>query len=555
MSGPNYHPYLLRSDGIRGTDPPAWQPRAMAEWEEIQGLLITWTSYTSILKQIVDYAQEECVVYIVCSDSNSVINTLTSSGIPLTNVKFLDEQFNSIWCRDYGQWNIYRNDAEEISLVDWIYNRPRPKDDVIPEALANFTGLPIYEITQAPDDLVHTGGNFMVDGHGTGFSSKLILKENGPGNEFDVTVKTEGDIDTILNKYMGLNRYVLMDTLPYDEIHHIDMHLKLLDEETLLAGEFPEGVSDGPQIEENLQYIQDNFLSCYGRPYKIVRIPMPPSTSGQYAPSTYYRTYTNSVFVNKSIIVPTYRDEYDTTALRIYKEQLPGYKICPIDCDDGSSPIIAALGAIHCITKEVGASDPIWIDHAPLQDTLEYSGPFLVEAKIKTPSGVNNATLYWRNDTTQSYNAVPMTAAVNDTFFAYIPYQSEDNIQYYINAESNSGRSISKPLVAPEGYLHFDVLNLLSTETIAKAPPVLYDPYPNPASVTVQIGVEVNLADEFNLKVVDLFGKTVTQLFEGSLRQGPHKFSMDVSNLSTGIYYVMLSDGNYFISKKLVVSR
>src|SRR4030095_15847307 len=231
-----------------------------------------------------DYAQEECTVYIVCSDSNTVKNSLTAAGIPLTNVKYLDFGFNSIWCRDYGQWNIYKNDVEDVSLVDWIYNRPRPKDDSIPKQLAAATGLDIYQTLIAPNDLVNTGGNFMVDGHGTAFSSKLIMEDNGPGNDWDVTVKTEADIDTILSKYMGIDRYILMETLPYDEIHHIDMHMKLLDEETILVGQFPTGVSDGPQIEENIQYVKDNFLSCYGRPYKIVYIPMVPSTNDKYPP-------------------------------------------------------------------------------------------------------------------------------------------------------------------------------------------------------------------------------------------------------------------------------
>ena len=37
------------------------------------------------------------------------------------------------------------------------------------------------------------------------------------------------------------------------------MHMKLLDEETLLIGEYPEGTSDGPQIEANIQYVLSNF--------------------------------------------------------------------------------------------------------------------------------------------------------------------------------------------------------------------------------------------------------------------------------------------------------
>ena len=37
-----------------------------------------------------------------------------------------------------------------------------------------------------------------------------------------------------MKKFMGIERYIKMETLPYDEIHHIDMHMKLLDEETIL---------------------------------------------------------------------------------------------------------------------------------------------------------------------------------------------------------------------------------------------------------------------------------------------------------------------------------
>ena len=279
--------------------PPSANVRTMAEWEELQGLLITWTSYTSILRQIVDYAQDECPVYIVCSDSNSVKTYLTSGGVPLTNLKFIIASFNSIWCRDYGPWTVYKDKSDSLYIIDWIYNRPRPLDDVIPSAFASFINRPIYQTTTSPYNLTHTGGNFMADGNGTGFSSKLILTDNAG--------KTEAEIDTIMNKFMGINRYVLMTTLPYDAIHHIDMHMKLLDEETILVGQYPAGVADGPQIESNVQYILANYQSCYGRPYKIVRIPMPPDASGKYPDNNGdYRTYTNSVFVNKTVIVPIY---------------------------------------------------------------------------------------------------------------------------------------------------------------------------------------------------------------------------------------------------------
>ena len=64
------------------TTPPSSPIRAMAEWEEIDGLLVTWTSYTSIIREIVKQARLQTHVYIVCSDSNAVKTNLTSNGIP-----------------------------------------------------------------------------------------------------------------------------------------------------------------------------------------------------------------------------------------------------------------------------------------------------------------------------------------------------------------------------------------------------------------------------------------------------------------------------------------
>ncbi|NUN08961.1 MAG: hypothetical protein HUU54_07280 [Ignavibacteriaceae bacterium] len=82
--------------------PPSKPVRTMAEWEELEGIMITWTSYQAILAQIVDYAQEQGKVFIVCSDSNTVKTYLTQRSIELKNLVFLIKPFNSIWSRDYG---------------------------------------------------------------------------------------------------------------------------------------------------------------------------------------------------------------------------------------------------------------------------------------------------------------------------------------------------------------------------------------------------------------------------------------------------------------------
>lgn len=119
-------------------------------------------------------------------------------------------------------------------------------------------------------------------------------------------MKSAAKVDSLMQEWMGIDPgcYIKMTTPPYDGIHHIDMHMKLLDEETLLVGAFPQGVSDGPQPKQNLQAIMNGQVNAFGEPYEVVRTPMPPSTGGGYAPSAPYRTYANNVFINKTILVP-----------------------------------------------------------------------------------------------------------------------------------------------------------------------------------------------------------------------------------------------------------
>jgi agmatine deiminase len=543
-------------------NPPPGPVRTMAEWEELSALQITWVSDTAhrrILSEIVDYSQEECLVYILCAqsgsnDSNNIKNYLNLRGIPLINLIFLATPTNSIWCRDYGPWTVYSNNVDTLRIIDWIYNRPsRPQDNATPVFVANYMGVPIHQTLNAPNDLVNTGGNFMADGHGTGFASKLILTENQSGNPYGVSPKSEAQINGIMSQYMGINRYIKMDILPYDQIHHIDMHMKLLDEETLLVGEYPAGVADGPQIEANLQYVLNNFQTCFGKPYKVVRIPMPPH-NGNFPPTGNYRTYTNSVFVNKTVIVPTYEFRYDTTALRIYRECLPGYKIVGIECNR----IIPSLGAIHCITKEIGVREPVFISHSALRNTNNTTQPYEVKAYIKTKSGVNSARLYWSIDTANGFNQVNMTN-VGDTFRANIPAQSlNTKVYYYIWANSNSGRTVTKPLPAPRGNIQFLVSNTVGISQTGASNPnkfELYQNYPNPFNPVTKIKFDLAKNGLVTLKIFDITGREVLTVINAQMNAGTYSYEWNASGLSSGVYFYRLDAQGFSDIKKMILIK
>lgn len=527
-------PAYLQQARISGSaQPPAGSElRTMAEWEEIQALTITWTGYPSILKEIVRAAQLETQIYIVCSDSITVQNYLTGNSIPLTNIHYTIAPFNSIWIRDYGQNTVYSAGIDSILLVDWIYNRPRPADDTIPAQIGRQLGIPLYETTQSPFDLIHTGGNFMSDGFGTGFSSELVLNENPQ--------HTPAEIDTIMKQFMGIQRYIKMPVLPFDGIHHIDMHMKLLDEQTLLVGQYPTGIADGPQIEANLQYVLSTFNSVYGTPYRVVRIPMPPDQFGDYPDQQgYYRTYTNAVFANKTVLLPIYDPQYDSTALRIWQEALPGYTIKTIDCNS----IIPSGGAIHCISHSVGVNDPLLIAHQQLENTINATTSYTVNATIRHRTGIQTATLYWTTDTAQPWQTVSMllTNASTHTFSAAIPSQvAGTSIYYYIEATAVSGKTQVRPMPAPAGWWKFQVQSPSSIITTTSTRPQFEAAFPNPSRGLTCIPITSSVVSAGQLCLIDMTGRMVQVIYSGNFPSGTQNYFFDSSQLASGAYQLVL---------------
>ena len=541
--------------------PPGSEVRTPGQWEELQAVMLTWTSFPAILRQLVGHIQNECEVWIVAQDSTSVKNNITSNGGSLHNVKFIHAPFNSIWVRDYGPNSVYLGGVDSLAFINWRYNRNRPNDNNVPIATGDQKDIPVYSMTAAPNDIVNCGGNFMADGLGTGFASKLVLNEN-QGTGFSQSFKTEEQVDALMNQYMGLTRYIKMETLPYDGIHHIDMHMKLLNEETLLVGEFPENISDGPQLELNLQYVLDNFTSPFGTPYKVIRIPMVPSLNGGFPGPNfgepYYRTYANNVIVNKTVIVPIYREEFDTIGLNIIQKAMPGYNVVGIDCDgtgtSSANTLIAQGGALHCITKDVHTADPLWITHQNLPDTDDDVNPYLVSATIRHKSGIANATMYYKTNLTGDYASVAMTqSALNaNEWTAQIPAQaSGTTIYYYIHAESNTGKTQVRPMPAPEGYFHFKVFGSASLESIEQLS--FTKIFPNPSAGLTCIATNFEKAFQGRMYLSNQLGQEIALIHEGEFIGGDRKYFIDVENLPSGMYMIVLESAVGTVSKKLAV--
>lgn len=77
--------------------------------------------------------------------------------------------------------------------------------------------------------------------------------------------------------------------------------------------------------------------------------------------------------------------------------------------------------------------------------------------------------------------------------------------------------------------------------------------YPNPATGTVTIPVNLKSSAKVSVKVTDMLGKTLSMQNESTLGAGSSNLTLDLSNLTPGVYFCQVNAGGYSQTQKIVV--
>ncbi len=518
------------------TAPPGGFVVTPAEYEPLRGVFLTWTSYQSVLREIVRYVVPTCKAYIICSDSNSVKSYLTSGGVPLDSVRFYIFPYNSVWIRDYGPWFIRKQDNTE-GIVDFQYNRPRPSDDTIPWRIGQAWGIPVYG-----SPLEHPGGNFMVDGHGTGFFSNLIYQEN-PGY-------TPAQINQLMLEYSGLEQTIPVKRILTEYTGHIDLWTKILNDTLVMVGEYASGHPNDTVLDNRA----DSISRCKNREgfsYRVVRIVMPWSTSD--APPTYL----NSLFVNNRVLVPTWGLSTDTEALNTYQQYLPGYTIVGINCSSMSN----SGGAIHCITMQVPKSQYVHIVHNRLNDTNNTTTPYRVRARIITSSNLQpeSTLVFYKINSASSFTATQLGAVVDTPgiYAGYIPPQSSgDTVHYYLLAKNTNGVRKTSPAYVPPQLYSFRILPVAILEQISHSING-FGFYPNPARGIINFSVDLPYSGAVKIEIYNAIGENI-KVCRNYYEKGRHTITLNLAGkngIASGAYFYRVIIGSDIITGKFLVIK
>lgn len=79
--------------------------------------------------------------------------------------------------------------------------------------------------------------------------------------------------------------------------------------------------------------------------------------------------------------------------------------------------------------------------------------------------------------------------------------------------------------------------------------------YPNPFNPITTVTVEVKQADEFEVIVYDIVGKTVEILHKGPLAAGLHRFSFDGTDLPSGLYLCEVKSRDELEVMKMILAK
>jgi len=331
--------------------------RMPAEWEPHVGTWLAWPrcegisfpgNYEDILpafSEMVGAISSDEKVFINVWDNkmeDEACEVLSSHNTLNANVHFHHFKSYEPWIRDHGP--IFITNKTDRAVVNCGYNAwgekypPFDLDNKIPEQIGKLRSL-----KQFRPDIILEGGSVDVNGNGTLLTTEsCLLNPNRNPN------LSRGNIENYLNDYLGTSNILwLSEGIEGDDTDgHIDVLARFVDTNTILTV-FEENCNDANfhPLQKNLSRLQ-GMRNEDGDPFNITKVPMPSAVfhKGERMPASYANFY----ITNKSVIVPTYRDSNDDTAINIIQSKFPSRKVIGIDSTD----LIWGLGSFHCLTQQ-----------------------------------------------------------------------------------------------------------------------------------------------------------------------------------------------------------
>jgi len=330
--------------------PAEWAPHA-ATWLSWPHNRDTWPGCfepvePAMVEAVRALAETELVRINVLDRAHAEhVRRLLEDHVDLRQVSLHVVPTNDAWVRDHGAvFVVNESESEPLLAVTYQYNAwggkypPYDLDRAVPRQMAEILGVPSF----APG-IVLEGGS--VDGNGEG---ALLTTEQCLLNPNRNPHLDRSTIERLLRDSLGVTEIVwLGEGIAGDDTDgHIDDLTRFVNASSVVTVVEPNRADPNhAPLAANRRHLDE--VEVGGRRLDVVELPMPEPlfNAGQRLPASYANFY----IANELVLVPVFASPQDDTACALLAECFPGRRIVPID----SRPLVAGLGALHCLTQQV----------------------------------------------------------------------------------------------------------------------------------------------------------------------------------------------------------
>ncbi|MFD1315635.1 agmatine deiminase family protein [Namhaeicola litoreus] len=396
--------------------------RFPGEFEKQESIWLIWPtedhikgmSNEEVSAQIILALHKSQKVNIAVADEEVEKNAktyLANKSIQSENISFKIIPSIQMWIRDMGP-NFVISQKGEKEIVDfnfnsWGYAEVKDPDNQVEEKfdemVAKKTNLKLIS-----SELISEGGNRESNGEGVLMTTESVELGRNPG-------WTKKQIEAEFQRTLGINKVIWLKEGVKEDDHtfkgpivtksgekaytvvttngHIDEFARFVNDHTILLAEVDSEELDDPIALENHRRLEENYKILKeatdqdGKPFEIIRIPMPKTILGIMKPGDpvydYIATldyqdgssfptgepikvimaasYLNFLIANEVVLMQKYYSyeedlslkETDEKAKKILESLFPMKKVIAID----ASAINFGGGGIHCITMQEPAAN------------------------------------------------------------------------------------------------------------------------------------------------------------------------------------------------------
>ncbi len=309
-----------------------------ADFERHDALLLgfTWELgevWEEACLPIVAAAWQRVEIIILVPDAPAqelVIERLRQVNIPVDRIRFYQVPTNTIWVRDFGPL-VIRASRGGYKWVDLQYGAiTRARDDCVPSMLGRLMGIPRVRASIALD-----GGNLLTNGQGLCIATTQLLQINRDRGY------SENHVASTIKRLFGAEEIVYLEKLNVQAVGHVDLFATFVAADTVVVGDYT-GIDpvNAAILDRNAERLR-GVVTPSG-PLKVVRIPMPPHGKDHFG-----GTYTNVLFANGILLVPTYPHasrEMEDRVMATYRRLLPEWEVVGID----AGALVSNGGVLRC---------------------------------------------------------------------------------------------------------------------------------------------------------------------------------------------------------------